>query len=213
LPVVGVVVFAIAAGAEVPPPDAMVACASVCAAARVAVWVVGSRGGGVGARRMTDGGGSHGSRGLSTGTGAKSVVAVAVSVPDALPAVRTALSEGVTPATSLATESLIATVVIAVSVPTTPVETTSLITTPESVGDACRMVCGVLVESVATTAVESAAGSSSVGFAAGSSSRMRNAPTPRLRNAAIPTPFQTYGPIGVFSGGVPHHLHAPALSG
>lgn len=36
---------------------------------------------------------------------------------------------------------------------------------------------------------------------------------PRLRKAATPTPFQTYGPIEAFSGGVPHHLHAPELSG
>ncbi|MDF2773662.1 MAG: hypothetical protein K0S86_3159 [Geminicoccaceae bacterium] len=204
--------------AEVVPPEATVVGAlsdevARVAASRDAVSRVGSEGGGAGARRITEGGGSHGSRGLSTGTGAKSVAVVAESAPGTLPVVRVVVSAGVASAMPIDAVSLMATVVIAESALTTPVETISLITTPESVGDAWYIVCGSLAESATTTAVESAAGINNVGFAAGSSSRTRNAPMPRLRKAATPMPFQTYGPIAVFSGGVPHHLHTPALSG
>lgn len=213
----GAAALADAVGAEVVPPEATVVGAlsdevARVAASRDAVSRVGSEGGG-GARRITEGGGSHGSRGLSTGTGAKSVAVVAESAPGTLPVVRVVVSAGVASATPIDAVSLMATVVIAESALTTPVETISLITTPESVGDAWSIVWGSLAESATTTAVESAAGISNVGFGAGSSSRTRNAPMPRLRKAATPMPFQTYGPIGAFSGGVPHHLHTPALSG
>ena len=212
----GAAALADAGGAEVVPPEATVGGLSDDVArvdpSRDAVSRVGSEGGGAGARRITEGGGSHGSLGLSTGTGAKSVAVVAESAPGALPAVRAVVSAGVASARPIDAVSPMATVVIAESALTTPVETISLITTPESVGDAWSIVSGSLAESPTTT-VESAAGINNVGFAAGSSSRTRNAPMPRLRKAATPMPFQTYGPSGVFSGGVPHHLHTPALSG
>lgn len=135
----GAAALADAGGAEVVPPEATVGGLSDevarVDASRDAVSRVGSVGGG-GARRITEGGGSHGSRALSTGTGAKSVAVVAESAPGTLSVVRAAVSVGVASATPTDAMSLMATAVIAESVLTTPVETTSLITTPESVGDA-----------------------------------------------------------------------------
>jgi hypothetical protein len=101
------------------------------------------------------------------------------------------VSDAIAPAESRVIESVDA-IVLVVSVPTTPVETTSLTTTPWSVGVACGIGGGVPLESGVMVAVaESAVATSSAGRVAGESSLMRNAPMPRLTNAAMPTPFQT----------------------
>src|SRR5688572_14217857 len=187
----------------------------------VATLGVGADGGGgvtpgVGDRRITEGGGSHGSRerALST-TVVFSNASSAAANESAVPVDPTATvveSSAAETADGCAEESTIATVE-AESTPTTPVETSwfAVAVSPEDGGESTGSA--ITVSPVRATAVVSTAGSSTTGFGSGSSSRMRNAPTARLRNAATPRPFHKYGGIGAFTGAVPHHLQAPTLSG
>jgi len=184
------------------------------AAVSVAVVVVGAAGvTGGGDRRITDGGGSQGSRGRAPSTGAaadSTTIDAESTVSDSVPVAAICAVSAIAPSDSIVTVSPVPTGRVSESVPTTVVESAKPVVSAARVSGVARVgwdVSGLVV------GVESAAMASTTGFLGGSSPRTNQAPIPILTKAPIPTPFQSLGPMGGFAGVVPHQRQAPWFSG
>ena len=188
-----------------------VAAVAVVAVVAVVVGAVADTGGGD--RRITDGGGSQGSRSrvVSTGAAADSPTIDAEStVSDSVPAAAICAVSAIAPNDSMVTVSRVPTGRVSESAPTTVVESAKPVVSAAKVSGLAIVgwdVSGLVVR------VESAAIASTTGFLGDSSPRTNQAPMPILTKAPIPTPFQSLGPIGGFAGVVPHQRQAPWLSG
>lgn len=181
-----------------------------------AVVIDGDADTGGGGRRITDGGGSQGSRSraLSTRAGADSLGAVVSAAIDSVADATTCAPSAITPADSMDTVSVVARPRESESTATTVVESGRCVVSTMSVSGLERVCCDVPALSATRAAgVESAVDARSIGFFAGSSPRTSHAPMPMLTKAPIPTPFQSFGPTCGLAGVVPHQRQAPWWAG
>jgi len=167
-----------------------------------------------GGRRITEGGGSQGSRSraLSTGGGAESTgeVSAVIDSPDAT----TCALSAIAPADSTVNVSIVARLRENESTATTVVESGRCVVSTMRVAGPERLCRDVPALSATLAAgVESAVDARSTVFFGASSPRTSQAPRPMLMKAPIPTPFQSFGPTGGFAGVVPHQRQAPWWAG
>ena len=165
-------------------------------------------------RRITDGGGNHGSRARALSTVGAESTFVGAESRDSVGAATTCVVSTMTPADSSVTIALVTESRRSESTITTGVESPKEAASVTRLSGLANVDCdGPVFVAARAADAESSEDARSTDFVGGSSPRASQAPTPMLTNAPIPTYFQMFGPTVVFAGAVPHHLHAPWWSG